>query len=52
MPTLRLCSKLTDSHVIKEKINKMKVRNCTQVFSHTVGALMKRIVKWGKFILY
>lgn len=48
-PTLRLCNKLTDRHVIKEKINKMKVSHCTQIFSHTVGALMKRISQWGEF---
>ncbi|CAH1383591.1 unnamed protein product [Tenebrio molitor] len=32
--------KLTDEHVIPEKIRKMKVKNCTQVFSHTVGTAM------------
>jgi hypothetical protein len=44
----RLCPKLTDRHVIKEKINKMKVSYATQVFSHQVGALMLRISQWGK----
>lgn len=47
-PSLRICSKLTDAHVIKDKINKMKVSYCTQVFSHSVGALLKRISQWGK----
>lgn len=47
-PSLRICTKLTDSHILKERINKMKVRNCTQVFSNTVGVLMKRISMWGK----
>uniref|UniRef100_A0A1Y1KN14 THAP-type domain-containing protein n=1 Tax=Photinus pyralis TaxID=7054 RepID=A0A1Y1KN14_PHOPY len=42
----RLCNKLTDSHVLPEKINKMKVSSCTQVFSHRVGSLMKRISRW------
>ncbi|KAJ8910063.1 hypothetical protein NQ315_013318 [Exocentrus adspersus] len=46
-PSLRICCKLTDGHVIPSKINKMKVKNCTQVFSHTVGSLMKRIAKWN-----
>ncbi|KAJ8914299.1 hypothetical protein NQ315_011284 [Exocentrus adspersus] len=43
---VRICPKLTDNHVIPEKINKMKVSLCTQVFSHTVGSLMKRISRW------
>lgn len=47
----RICSKLTDQHTIRDKINKMKVSCCTQVFSHQVGALMKKIVKWSCFIL-
>ncbi|KAB0800837.1 hypothetical protein PPYR_06576 [Photinus pyralis] len=45
-PTLRLCSKLTDEHVVPEKIKKMKVSYCTQVFSYTVGSLMMRLSKW------
>lgn len=48
-PSLRICNKLTDSHILKDRINKMKVKNCTQVFSNTVGVLMKRISMWGKF---
>ncbi|KAJ8943123.1 hypothetical protein NQ318_017319 [Aromia moschata] len=44
---VRICPKLTDCHVILEKINKMKVSACTQVFSNTVGSLMKRISKWN-----
>lgn len=47
-PSLRICTKLTDAHVIREKINKMKVKNCTQVFSYAVGSLMKRIAQWGE----
>lgn len=46
-PTLRMCNKLTDAHIYPSKMKKMKVKNCTQVFSHTVGSLMKRISKWG-----
>jgi hypothetical protein len=33
-------TKLTDEHVIPSKIKKMKIKNCTQVFSHTVGTAM------------
>ncbi|XP_045477877.1 uncharacterized protein LOC123683023 [Harmonia axyridis] len=43
--TLRINNKLTDAHVIPEKINKMKVKLCTQVFSHSVGSMMKLISK-------
>ncbi|KAJ8910405.1 hypothetical protein NQ315_011369 [Exocentrus adspersus] len=42
----RLCPKLTDLHVLPDKINKMKVSCCTQVFSNQVGSLMKRISQW------
>ncbi|XP_045463307.1 uncharacterized protein LOC123672980 [Harmonia axyridis] len=45
-PSTKICAKLTDSHVLPEKINKMKVKLCTQVFSNTVGSLMKRISEW------
>nr|CAH7716003.1 unnamed protein product [Callosobruchus chinensis] len=31
--------KLTDEHVIPSKINKMKVKNCSQVFSHTATSM-------------
>lgn len=48
-PSTRLCPKLTDTHIVKEKINKMKVKNCVQVFSYTVGALMNRVAQWSKF---
>lgn len=48
MDVTRLCPKLTDGHVMPEKINKMKVSTMAQVFSHSVGALLKRVSKWGK----
>ncbi|KAH1021784.1 hypothetical protein HUJ04_011269 [Dendroctonus ponderosae] len=48
IPSLRICSKLTDAHIVPSKINKMRVKNCTQVFSHSVGSLMKRIAQWDK----
>lgn len=38
--SLRLMPKITDSHVNPDKINKMKVSKCTQVFSHTVATAM------------
>ncbi|KAJ8911937.1 hypothetical protein NQ315_016279 [Exocentrus adspersus] len=45
----QLCFKLTDKHVLKRRINKMKVSYCTLVFSHQVGSLMKRIAMWGMY---
>lgn len=45
---VRLCPKLTDEHVIRRKIKKMRVSCCTQVFSYQVGAYMKKILSWGK----
>jgi hypothetical protein len=38
-------TKLTDEHVIPSKIKKMKVKNCTQVFSHTVGTAMHVVAR-------
>lgn len=46
----RICKQLSDKHILPEKMNKMKVSACTQVFSNTVGTLMERIAKWGKHI--
>lgn len=34
-------SKLTDEHVMPDKIRKMKVKNCTQVFSRSVALNMR-----------
>lgn len=45
----RICNKLTDHHVMRGRINKMKVSCCTQVFSYQVGIIMKKIVSWSKF---
>jgi hypothetical protein len=33
--------KLTDEHILPEKIKKMSVRHCTQVFSHKVASAIK-----------
>ncbi|CAK1598210.1 unnamed protein product, partial [Parnassius mnemosyne] len=38
---IRMLPKLSDEHVIPEKIKKMKVKNCTQVFSERVAATMQ-----------
>nr|CAI5843734.1 unnamed protein product [Callosobruchus analis] len=35
MGKIRLCSKLTDTHISPNKVNKMKVKICTKVFSHS-----------------
>ncbi|CAB3251194.1 unnamed protein product [Arctia plantaginis] len=42
----RICPTSTAGHVLPEKMNKMKVSHCTQVFSNKVGCLMDRIAKW------
>nr|CAI5859259.1 unnamed protein product [Callosobruchus analis] len=44
-----MCSKLSDTNINPNKVNKMKVKIivCTQVFGHSVGSLMKRITQWG-----
>lgn len=46
------CPKLTDQHVMRNKINKMKVKCCTQVFSYQVGTLMRKILTWSKYYLF
>ncbi|XP_044758448.1 uncharacterized protein LOC123316450 isoform X2 [Coccinella septempunctata] len=45
-PNVKINNKLSDAHVIPGKINKMKVKLCTQVFSHAVGSMMKLIAQW------
>lgn len=45
----RMCFKLTDSHVYKEKLKKMKVKHAAQVFSHRVSSTMRWTVKHGEF---
>ncbi|KAF2891047.1 hypothetical protein ILUMI_15126 [Ignelater luminosus] len=44
---LRLCPKLTDFHVIPEKIKKIKVSCASQVFSQRVAAGMKCMSRLG-----
>jgi hypothetical protein len=33
-------NKLTDEHVVSSKIKKMEVKNCSQVFSHSLASAM------------
>uniref|UniRef100_A0A1Y1JZB1 THAP-type domain-containing protein n=1 Tax=Photinus pyralis TaxID=7054 RepID=A0A1Y1JZB1_PHOPY len=42
----RLLTKLTDAHVMANKINKMKVSSMTQVFSYGVGSHLQRFAGW------
>lgn len=41
--------KLTDEHVIPEKIKKMKVKNCTQTLSEKTAAMLNYSSKFGKY---
>lgn len=45
----RMCYKLTDCHIYKDKIKKMKVKYAAQVFSHRVSSTMRWTVTYGKF---
>ncbi|CAH2086827.1 unnamed protein product [Euphydryas editha] len=40
---LRLLNKLTEEHINPEKINKMKVKTATQIFSHTVAVATEHL---------
>ncbi|KAJ8915390.1 hypothetical protein NQ315_008277 [Exocentrus adspersus] len=42
-----MCYKLTDSHIYKEKLKKMKVKHAAQVFSHRVSSTMQWTAKHG-----
>ncbi|XP_015840038.1 transposable element P transposase [Tribolium castaneum] len=48
----RLGPKLADGHIFEKKMNKMKVSTMAQVFSHTVGSLIKRLSKWDTKTAY
>jgi hypothetical protein len=41
--------KLTDEHVVKSQIKKMKVKHVAQIFSHRVQSTMRGLIKYGKF---
>ncbi|CAH0726212.1 unnamed protein product, partial [Brenthis ino] len=44
---LRLLNKLTEAHVIPEKINKMRVKSATQLFSHSVAVVTEHLTARG-----
>lgn len=48
--SFRLMPKITDAHVNPEKINKMKVSKCTQVFSNSVAAAINIFAFSGRYI--
>lgn len=45
---IRMLHKLTDEHVIPEKIKKMKVKNCTQALSERTAAMLSFSSTYGK----
>lgn len=49
LSTIRMLPELTEQHICKDKIKKMKVSHAAQVFSHRVAATMKWTVKYGKY---
>lgn len=55
---LKMCHKLTDVHVYKDKMKKMKVNVAAQVFSQNVSGVMRGLIKHGmltkpyKFLQY
>lgn len=49
---MRLINKLTESHVMKEKIPKMKVKNAAQVFSQRVSATMRYLSSKYPYIIF
>lgn len=44
---LRLLNKITEEHIVPEKINKMKVKSATQIFSHSVAVVTEHLVARG-----
>lgn len=48
----RVCPKLTDEHVYPEKLRKMKVKNCTQALSRSVGVLMGFLAENRKLLFH
>lgn len=47
----RMLNKLTDAHVYKEKMKKMKVKLAAQVFSQRVSSVMRGLAKFGELIV-
>jgi hypothetical protein len=47
----RMLNRLTEEHVRRDKIKKMRVKNAAQVFSHRVQSTMRALLKFGKNVL-
>lgn len=47
----KMCNRLTDQHVYKDKIKKMKVKNAAQVFSQRVSSVMRFLAKHDEGII-
>ncbi|CAG9783931.1 unnamed protein product [Diatraea saccharalis] len=45
---LRLLNKLTEEHINKAKINKMRVKSATQLFSHSVAVVTSHLAARGE----
>lgn len=48
----KMCNKLTDHHIYKDKIKKMKVKNAAQVFSQRVSSVMRFLAKRGIKLIF
>lgn len=48
----KVCPRLTDQHVVKGKIKKMKVSFAAQVFSQRVSAVLRRLASWSGMYLF
>lgn len=48
---IRVMHKLTEFHVNRQKIKKMKVSNCAQIFSHNVSSAINLMARTSKFQL-
>lgn len=49
---IRLVNKLTENHVNKDKLNKMKVKLAAQVFSQRVSAVLRFSASRYKFFYF
>lgn len=47
----KMCYKLTEAHIYKDKMKKMKVKLAAQVFSQRVSSSMRALLKYGKLIV-
>lgn len=48
----KMCPRLTEEHVLPNKLKKMKVKCCTQVFSHRVSSAMWKMAQWSSKYFY